>query len=370
MLKNVAFISVLSLTWAAACSRAPNKTEIRLEISENHQKLFEDVKHATYDEADGLKLLGSLAEKSDGFCADAIKGKFSPGNFLNVDAAKTAFADWDQSHFQSARLGCRNWYTMTDLHPEFDFSKINVTFNPRALQKFDCYAVGYLQPYIMAANLNCARLSIIDVDFRILKAHLDLLKAMRERTWTNLDQLFEKVKYSFPAGNKRKGNKHDIDLTLSDLCGENSTRACAAALIRFMEKLPSLSEVNLVLSPLHEFKFPAKRDELISVFYTSNAFDPHFTSEAHFKEFMAKLRPIAESRDRVVIYHQSEEKSFGVYQLTNENTVTTVCADKFKNVVEGRYSADRCRYFPGKTTVYENYFDQLAKGRHPEKCSE
>lgn len=345
--------------------------QITIHISETHLKVFNDLEKKIYSSTEAAAVLATMSEKGNRFCDDKPAEKTGAQTFLKAGGAAELAAEWPKSNYAAMVLGCRNWYTMSDMAVANDFIRINAESANTGRPAFDCYSVGFLQPYIMAANLNCNRLNIVDADFRIIKAHVDFLNLIKNKPTANIRALVSELKFSFAAGGPAQQHATDGPLTIADLCGKNSETHCLHYLMTFVEKFSKIKEINLILSPLHEFRFLPDKQRAVSVFYTSNAFDPNFTTEKQFEEFRTESGKIAEDTARLIIYHQSEEKSFGIYKLNKTLPVSTVCADKYRNVVASRYSPNRCRYFPGKTTEYDTYFDKISVNHQIKKyCSD
>jgi hypothetical protein len=197
------------------------------------------------------------------------------------------------------------------------------------------------------------------------------MNLIRSKPGANVRTLISDIRFSFAAGGPAQNMSTDAALSVADLCGKNSETRCLHYLINFLEKFSRIKEINLILSPLHEFRFLPDKLRTASVIYTSNAFDPNFTTEKQFEQFRTESGKSAEDADRFVIYHQSEERSFGIYRINKAQQISTVCADRYRNVIAGSYSANRCRYFPGKITEYDTYLDKKSVNHQIKNyCSE
>lgn len=355
---KILFLASVLLTTVSFCKRSPGQQKITLHVSETHVKLFAGLTKHIYNATEAEATLNKISEQGDRYCSGMQTGNFASAGFFNAGAAETTVKGREKDLYVSALSGCHNWYSMSDVAVEDDFIKINAVSNKLRRAAFDCYSVGFLQPYIMAANLNCTRLNIVDADYRIIKAHLDFLNLAKANPLSDPKALLSSLKLGFPAGLANKNFQDKTPLSLAELCGKNTEIKCLHFLIQFLEKQGRISEINLMLTPLHEFSFLPDQSRSEAVFYTSNAFDPHFTSENEFAQFMRGFDTNTEDSQRMVIYHQAEEKSFGIYKIGKAGQISTVCADRYLNVVAGRFSTDRCRYFPGKFTAYETYFDK------------
>ena len=101
-----------------------------------------------------------------------------------------------------------------------------------------------------------------------------------------------------------------------------------------------------------------------TVIYMSNVPDPHFTSADEFTELQKNL---AGSGDKLyAIYHQAESTNFGVYELAS-GKIRMVCADAFVVSQAGRYSKDRCTYYPPSRRAFTTYFDNASENKAEKK---
>lgn len=345
--------------------------QIVVHVSETHLKLFTDLQNKTYNAADASTVLAKISGKANRFCRGTVSDAANKADFLKSTGTAEYAADWPKHNYAAMLLGCRNWFTMSDIGIDDDFIRINAEYASKTKQAFDCYSVGFLQPYIMAASLNCARLNIVDSDFRIIKAHLDFMNLIRSKPGANIRALIADLRFSFAAGGPQNNLATDAVLSIADLCGKNSETRCIHYLVNFLEKFSKIKEINLILAPLHEFRFLPDKLRAASVFYTSNALDPDFTTAKQFEQFRTESGKSAEDADRLIIYHQSEERSFGIYKLNKVQQISTVCADRYRNITAGSYSSNRCRYFPGRVSEYETYLDKKSVNHQIKNyCSE
>lgn len=363
MRKNLTLVALIPVVLISSlCSKNNPLHRITLYVSDSHAKIFTDLKKGDYTAVEAEAVLRKMAEKGERYCREIQNGKMEPAGFLNpIDSEALA----------PTLPRCRNWNSMTDIGTDYDFIKMNANSDREGQQGFDCYSVGFMQPYIMAANLKCARLNIVDADFRVIKAHLDFLNLARTRPQSDARALLNKIHTGFPATKSDKRTQRKKHLSLAELCGRNSETKCLHYLITFLEKFNKNMEVNLILTPLHEFSFLPDRKRLESVFYTSNAFDPNNTSESEFELFLRSLKTKSQNAESFIIYHQAAEKKFGIYKIGKLGQISTVCADRYLAAAESRFSEGHQRAQLEQPEAYQTYFDKKSLNHHNgSECSE
>ncbi len=247
------------------------------------------------------------------------------------------------------RLGCSAWYALTDQSAERDFAYTRNQFDPGLKQTAHCISVGFMQPYLMGVQLDCGELTVVDLSFRTLYLHAVLLPLLTAADFPGIDSVlaqFEKT----------------TGVNLSAVCEGSGVAHCKIVLMAFAQKYRGRLRANLQLSPLAKFR-PAASGA-IPIVYMSNVPDPHFTSAEEFAELRQNL---SGSGGKIyAIYHQAESSNFGVYEL-EAGKIRTVCADAFVVSQAGRYSKDRCTYYPPSRRSFTTHFDEAAENRGQKK---
>lgn len=247
------------------------------------------------------------------------------------------------------RLGCSAWYALTDQSAERDFAYTRNQIDAGLRQSANCVSVGFMQPYLMAVQLDCAQLTVVDLGFRTLYLHAVLLPLLTAADFAGIDSVltqFEKT----------------TGVSFNAVCESSGVARCKIALMAFAEKYRSRLKATLLLSPLAKFR--AEVGSMPTVIYMSNVPDPHFTSAEEFTELQKNL---AGSGDKLyAIYHQAESTNFGVYELAS-GKIRTVCADAFVVSQAGRYSKDRCTYYPPSRRAFTTYFDNASENKAEKK---
>ncbi|HRP69756.1 MAG TPA: hypothetical protein PLY93_09530 [Turneriella sp.] len=290
--------------------------------------------------SEALKEFNSLVAQSKKWCVNPTKEAGLRRNLTPQE--QTKFAQNDLA--LSGLLGCNAWYTMTDRTPEIDIAYTRHTIDPSLSQGVQCVSVGFLQPYILAAHSNCDKLTVVDLSFRTLRLHALMLPLLTAKNFAGIDVVIE-------TWEKQSGVK------LSEVCTSYSLSRCKIELMAFAEKYRSGINVELTLSSLTHFKGDFNQP---TIFYSSNALDPNFTTADEFKKIQANW--MTRTAPFYVIYHQAESSNFGVYKLTKQ-TIQKICADNFIVARSGHYSKDGCKYFPATRSEYTTYFDNAATNK-------
>ena len=141
---------------------------ISLQISSQHQEIF-NIKDFSYSEQSAKQVFKQIETQTDMACArkQNIKGY-----------------NWVMSALIN---GCLNFYLMNDLDAYKAFSMIREI----SANKKDCYTVGFAQLYLMNTFSECNNINAIDVDWRIIYAHYQLIQNLK----TNKNMFNIKIKY-------------------------------------------------------------------------------------------------------------------------------------------------------------------------------
>lgn len=250
------------------------------------------------------------------------------------------------------RLGCSAWYTLSDVSADRDFAYARNHFDAGLRTPAHCVSVGFMQPYLMGTQLNCSDLTVVDLSFRTLYLHSVLLPMLTAPQFSGIETVLRDFQ-------KTTG------ISITEICGSLGAGRCKIALMAFAEKYRGRLNVVLRLTPLSAFR--AAVGPMPTVVYMSNAPDPHFMSAAEFAELRKNL---AGSSDKIfAIYHQAESSHFGLYELAS-GKIHTVCADAFVVAEAGRYSKDRCTYYPPSRRSFTTYFDDASENRAQKKACE
>lgn len=335
--------ALVGLLLFAGCNEKSGKAgnSLRLNVDADIAALLPGLEALEFEEAAAADTLAKLNSNYQKWCA-------APGKATGL---RRDLTEQEQKALKAddfalrTRLGCSVWYALTDQSAERDMAYARNHFDAGLKQTANCVSVGFMQPYLMGAQLDCAQLTVVDLSFRTLYLHAVLLPLLTAPDFAGIDAVLEQLQKS--AG-----------VTLNEICENTGVARCKIALMAFAEKYRGRLKTTLLLSPLAKFR--AVAGPTPTIVYMSNVPDPHFTSAEEFAELRKNL---AGSGDRLyAIYHQAESSNFGMYELAS-GKIRTVCADAFVVAQAGRYSKDRCTYYPPSRRSFTTYFDDVSENR-------
>lgn len=274
-----------------------NNPEINLTISEVHKKPFRLVVNS-YQESEMDEVFSNLEIQTNKKCSDnkpSIEGQ-----------------NWVVSALMS---GCLNFYMMNDINAYKSFNLIK-QLTPRETR--DCYTVGFSQFYLMYAFSQCKNITAIDIDWRILHAHYQLLKLIKYDSDKTLN-ILNKIKLD-----PKTKNRH-----LRTFCSSVDLKSCEIALRDFIKYHKEIEKINLQLFFLHHAKF-IKTDNTIVV-YLSNAIDPEYTTQEQFNILVNNIANALNNQKAYIVYHTGGNENFAVYTLYKDNDkkiIRTICRDE------------------------------------------
>jgi hypothetical protein len=277
--------------------------------------------------------------------------------------------------------GCWNFYQLNDIAPDTDFELVKKLYPAEA---YDCYAVGFLQPYIMHNVLNCRSLTMVDFDWRIHDAHFQLLDRYDAGAFKRgqLEEALAPITLGWVARTGRRG-KHELSANLSWLCKQEQRRECAEHLLRFAETRAQLDRVALNLASLHDTTLTTVDAQVPRVFYLSNALDPIYMSRQQIDELLGRIRDgMADNQRAVLVYHAGGKAAFGLYELhktPSGHVVTTACRDPYPQPgdddEEDDDASESTEEYEGEDKedtrgTYRTALDRRTKTRGPPSCAD
>jgi hypothetical protein len=229
--------------------------------------------------------------------------------------------------------GCWVFYQTNDKQVDKDFRKLSQLY-PKI--KKDCYSVGFIQPYLMHNFLNCSNLTVVDISWRIIDLHYQIINQFKDVEYDDEDDLAEnisKLEVSWSANLYDLPVEKTNEVSVGKFCSEEQINVCKNAILNFQNNLYSLNSINFQITRLHEGVFHISNDSTL-FFYLSNAIDREYTSKIQFDELLDSVFSKLEfGKFAVFIYHVGGAKGFGVYELhrTNagEKKVITRCKDVY-----------------------------------------
>lgn len=348
------------------------------------------------DAAEIDAIFQTLERQSDAYCnALFTQNKFQDRDLELISGIRRSqyVRHRHPDSLYSLRAGCRNFYEMNDFRPDRDFALVRAAY-PGA--RFDCYSVGLLQPYIMQQILGCRRLTFIDINWRILNFHREIMQRTRSGAFTrpeSVDHDLKGIELKFPALHTQPTRIRPA--AVNHLCRPIQHKFCRKVLPDFQSEFQRLPPARLRfnLSTLHEGSYlshaslatddnendsaggeGAGARPVVRVIYLSNAIEESYTSRSEFLQLLRNLsdRANAASGDEevtdVLIHHVGGWKLFGVYELRHypgrETQLRTVCKDAYLSMSRG--SGDGA-------VEYTTHFEAISKDRqvtHVPTCAQ
>ncbi len=349
--------------WLAlySCHARPVAAEslLSMDVSAAHRRDLLPLGRERYAEPELDAVFLDLRAQGDPFCRmvwgqakwDLTRAQkfLSPGGVKAVRQSCTKC-------LPSIKAGCWNFYSMNDLEPDRDFRLIRALFPGR---RWDCYSVGFLQPYIMHGTLQCESLSMVDIDWRLMHGHTQMVRLYRERAFAESRSLHETVSrldVGWVALAPTKESKHRVNVDF--FCSRHKQQKFCPGYFRAAQGVfERLRRVRLSLTALHDEPYRAGAPGSTKVIYFSNALESAYTSPAEFRTLMGRLQSALEPNgSALLIHHVGGYRLFGLYELRRGESGTslrTVCRDVY-------LMPDRARY--------DSHMERYSKTRKPPAC--
>lgn len=291
--------------------------DIGLTVSASLQHDLVPIEKMKYHSSALTGLFTRLKKTGDNYCRMLRKKQ----KYNKDEAAKLINPSRLRTYLEPCRFclrqivaGCYNYYTMNDKSPDDDFTLVKKLFGR---EKFDCYSVGLVQPYIMHSILGCKRLTMVDIDWRIHEAHFQFYQMYMNKQINNLPQLqsnLNTLKFDWYAQTSSlKKLKKSEDRHFCEISGQGTM--CKKHLLNFKSQFKKLSSINLYLSALHDTEF--ETSNMTTVIFLSNAIDQWYTSKKQFYQILKNLRSSLKPQQRaILIYHIGNYRYFGLYAAT------------------------------------------------------
>ena len=337
---------------ALTARQAAEKNRLALAISASIVQDFVPLEKTTYNEKELAALFANMRESANPFCRILWGQK----RYSTKVASKLIVKDRIRAYLRdgsrglkSLTAGCWNFFIMNDKKPDLDFDLVKRQYPGKS---FDCYSVGFLQPYIMHAVMGCDSLTMLDIDWRIMDGHSQLLKKYRNKQLSNPEQIAGSiaslhigwVAHSGPTMKERNVVKFPF------YCKRHKqNRLCEKYVLDFQGKMRDLARIRLNLTALHEAAFENPNRSLVKVVYLSNAIEKIYTSQKQFNQMLKNLeKSMAPGGKAVMIHHAGGRQQFGVYELKRAPAgleTRTICRDLYENTAIGATARHYKTYF-------------------------
>ncbi len=331
-----------------------------IELSED----FVQFKKSTYGQNELSTLFESMNADGNAYCAMAAgkqRYKTSLAARFIIKERLKRYRRGCRMCINSMTAGCWNFFKMNDRHPEKDFLLVHKLFQQKA---YSCYSVGFLQPYIMHNFMNCQRLTMLDIDWRILHGHYQFVNLFKQNQFTAdavLDTNLKKLKLGWVAHHERYYRANN-PANMQILCKPRQRKFCRKHILNFQKNLSSVKRFKLNLAGLHDGDYREEGTSLMRVIYLSNAIEHIYTSKKQFNKLIKNLNySLKPGENAVLIHHVGGRAQFGLYifeRLLSDYRVRTICKDLYENTAIG-----------SKTRYYNSYFEKIsASKRNIPRC--
>jgi len=343
------------------CRQKSGIFKIEMSVSQNLQEVFVPLTKDFYPYGELGKVFSDMDTYSNLYCS--MRRRMHTYDREEAKAfIQTDFLDRYRKSFMGSledlKAGCWNFFEMNDFRPDLDFQLVKQLYPNR---EFDCYSVGFLQPYIMQSILSCKSLSMVDINWRILDAHYDFIHYFKQQK--NAMHSIESMTFNwFALDLKPQKQKNG---TVSLLCRDVQLSDCRKYLKDFDRHLHFPEKVFLQLTHLSMTQFQKIKKNTMRVFFLSNAIEEMYTSPEEYRMLMDRTAASLKTGQRALfIHHVGGWKLFGIYEMekinkSGEYSLKTVCKDQYKSVLR---SADET------PAVYLTYFDKESAEVNPNTC--
>ncbi|MEM7180255.1 MAG: hypothetical protein AAF518_05050 [Spirochaetota bacterium] len=321
--------------------------ELYLLVSNEHKNHLVHLEKNLYKTGELQKVFNLMQTGSDAFC-NMIYGRKKhdekvSDTFIRSDYYKKLHRTHGQ-YIPKLVAGCRNFFKMNDLNPHRDFELVKKLY-PNASK--ECYSVGFMQPYLMHQILGCRKLTMLDIDWKILDGHRQMIQKFKKKEFANKENVSKNLT-SLDIGWIPNFNNEPIqekeDVSIDTVCFRYYSPYCTQALFGFQERFEELESVQLQLSSLHNGLFIASPGSMVVIFL-SNATDKLYTSWEEFKLFLDSVYgTLSEGQSALFIYHNAGRSNFGLYEMKKTSvgkSIETICRDEYlyprSYTVQGTY---------------------------------
>lgn len=351
------FAAACALLLTFACQpQKKEKQTLNLVVSDKLREIFPQLK-PVYAQEEIPGILKKMTEDAEPACRglhNQLPGRFEAFKKLSPELWTKKY----NAYLSEIIAGCYNFFTMNDLSVKRAFTMVR-EFYP-GVEK-DCYSVGFAQLYFMETLIGCRKWTAIDIDWRILDLHHQVLSRYFKHEPLKFNELV--LRWSANFADEEKIRPREEGITVDSFCYWPTRPDCRKAFERFPRFFPAIRAVELQLAFLHDISIQPLSP--VSVVHVSNATDPGYTSKVQFEQLLNSLVPAtAKNHKAVVVYHSGGSYQFAIYEVSRAEgaspAVTTKCRDNF---AWSKYYKDR----PG--VKYRTYFDNVSLEKNPRVCT-
>lgn len=343
---------------------------VKLSVSDRHQQTLKDLTRKEYASKELDTLFANLSERSDKLCPmhfgdEEFDEQYAESFATGIRLKKPKKEKWFDRVVPSLLIGCFNFFEMNDKGVKGTFETISRLIP----EKKECFSVGLMQPYFMHATLQCEKLTMLDINWRIQHAHFhitDLHFSGKFRDHENIEKVLQKVPVAWVARFDHKPKKRPQSINLNTFCIPEEQNACISAMIEFQKYYKTLGEIDFQLSFLHEADLYPKKTTT-SIVYASNALDAAYTKAEDFNAMMNKFhKTLPVGKNIYMVYQAGTSTDIGIYRIFREQpdseevTVYTICRDDF------RWSD----VYVDKGKPFKIYFDKVSLNKKSARCTE
>lgn len=336
---------------SGACS-----TTSVLTVTPEHQSYLNNIDDASYKGAKIGRLFASLETNGDEICEmmfqvrpydDRAAKEFSS----TLDFRKDPEEKWYNNVLPTMLAGCFNFFKMNDRGVHKSFALIEELY-PGAK---DCFTVGFTQYYMMYQQMRCKRLVVLDIDWRILKAHYDFQTVVRASPpGSDALALLKTLELGWVAHFDTRPPKREAVRNEVSLCMETEKAHCLSAFDYYVAQR-EIPKTELLLGFIHDASL-APRSGDVSVIFASNALDWEYTSREQFSKLLVTAhRELRHGKKIAIVYQAGDSEDIAVYELAKDDdghfTSTLRCRDNL------RWSDRYKKYLRGKP-IY-TWFDEM-----------
>lgn len=338
-----------------------DRVPIFFQVSNEHKEFFVDLVKNDYSEAEITTIFQNRKDLARTVC-EMIYGqkKYSKDVVTQLISAesftKEPFKTWGHP-VPKLIAGCWNFFKLNDVHPNRDFALLAKLY---PTEPKDCFTVGFMQAYLMHNTLGCKNLTMVDLDWKILEGHKQMLDLYHSKSFdseTKIANSLSQLKLGWIARFDSRPMEAETKTDLNSLCFGEHHKMCTNILLDFQKNFLNLNAVYLRLSALHDTNFKMNTSNT-KIIYLSNAIDDIYTNRKQF-DFMIKetANALTQNQKAIFVHHAAGRSLFGIYELKKTESggeITTICKDKYLTTPVEAITSEYTTHFE-KVTINKKF---------------